>query len=156
MGLHQNVLTKTVKDLDLREVVPVNPTTSCRDAIDLMRRKRVGHLVVLGQDGRPLGLFTERMLIHLLLSDPDALQSQASEHMTTEGFTIRSNESIANVIQKMSEEEERFLCVVDDRGRPIGIAGQKSVMEYLAENFPRQVKVQLIGSKLYMDKREGA
>ena len=46
--------------------------------------------------------------------------------------------------------------VLDDEGRPVGLTGQKGVMEYIAEHFPRQGKVQLMESKLHMDHREGA
>jgi hypothetical protein len=50
----------------------------------------------------------------------------------------------------------RFLIVVDDRGRLAGLTGQKGLMEYVAEHFPRQVTVQRIGCKPFLAEREGA
>jgi hypothetical protein len=44
---------------------------------------------------------------------------------------------------------------VDRDGKPIGLTGQKGVIEFIVEHFPRQVKVQMMRSKLYMDAREG-
>ena len=45
---------------------------------------------------------------------------------------------------------------VDDAGRVTGLTGQKGLMEYVAERFPRQIKVQMMSSKLHMNTREGA
>lgn len=156
MGLHQNVMRESVSQLELREVVPVTPQMTCREAVDLMRRKRHGYVVVVDAQDRPIGMFTERVLVRLLLRGAAALEEPVSKHISPRAFIVRASEPIAKAIQMMRTHDWRFLCVVDDRGKAIGVTGQRGIMEYLAEHFPRQVKAQMIGSKLYMDQREGA
>ncbi len=50
----------------------------------------------------------------------------------------------------------RFLVVVDDEGCVAGLTGQKGLMEYIAEQFPQEVLVQLVGTEPYPHSREGA
>ena len=47
------------------------------------------------------------------------------------------------------------VVVTDDDGRVDALTGQKGLMEYVAEHFPKQVMVQRIGSPVIQD-REGA
>ena len=156
MGLRENILSHPVSQLELRPVIAVKPTDSVRQALQQMRDKRLGCVVIVDQDNRPLGKFTERLLIRLLIKDPAALDEPVGDHMAHAWGSVKSGDSIARVIECMEEKKLRFVIVVDDQGRPIGLTGQKGVMEYLVEHFPRQIKVQETGSKLYMDDREGA
>jgi hypothetical protein len=49
------------------------------------------------------------------------------------------------------------VSIVDADGRPTALTGLRGVVEYVADYFPRQVKVQPIdGSKVSIKTREGA
>jgi len=48
------------------------------------------------------------------------------------------------------------VVVVDNDGIPIGVVGQRGLMIYLTEKFPRLVKVQPMDSRVALDSREGA
>ena len=157
MGLRQDILSDPVSVLELRDLVAVKPDTTVRRAIELMRQHRLGCVVIVDDHNRPLGKFTERLLIKLLVADgPDALDQRVSEHMASAWTLVERSDPIAKVIQCMEADKLRFVVVVDEHGHPVGITGQKGVMEYVAEHFPRQVKVQETEAKLYMDQREGA
>ena len=56
MGLREDILNDPVSALELRELAAVKRTTTIRDAIGLMRENRVGCVVVLDDEGRPLGV----------------------------------------------------------------------------------------------------
>ncbi len=56
----------------------------------------------------------------------------------------------------MKIKNVRFLCVVDEDRRVVGLTGQKGLMEYVADHFPRQVMVQRIGCTPFLATREGA
>ena len=156
MGLRENILSHPVSRLELRPVIATKPTDSVRQALEQMRDKRLGCVVIVDQDNRPLGKFTERLLIKLLLKDPAALDEPVRDHMASAWGMVECGDPIARMIECMEDKKLRFVIVVDEQGHPVGLTGQKGVMEYMVEHFPRQVKVQETGSKLHLDDREGA
>ena len=103
-----------------------------------------------------LGLFSERRLVKLLADDQQFLDDPIEAHMSTESIKVSHDQPISCVLQMMQDHGLRFLVVVDDQGRIVGQTGQKSLIRYMAEHFPRSVKVQMMEAKLYMDQREGA
>ncbi len=156
MGLRNDITNAPVSDLPLREVMSVPPTATCRQAVATMRDKRLGYVLILDDAGRISGMFTERHLIKLLLADPKQLDDPIDKHMSRSDKSVRQDAPIATVIEKLQSLEWRFVCVVDEQGKAVGVTGQRGAMEYLADHFPRQVKVQKMKSKLFMDQREGA
>jgi CBS domain-containing protein len=155
MGLRQDILNAPVTELEWRQLLQIHGDKPVRAAIQLMREKRLGCVVVIGDDGRPLGKFTERDLIRLLLLSPESVDQPVGRSMSGTWGVVKSTDTIGKVIDLMDEMKLRFVIVVDDAGKPIGLTGQKGVMEYIVDHFPRQVKVQMMESKLFMDQREG-
>jgi len=143
-------------ELELRELIAVKPSTTVRQAVELMRAKRLGCVVIVDEDGKPLGKFTERLLIKLLLNHENGLDYPVADYMASAWAQIQKTDPISKVIDCMESKALRFIVIVDDQGKAIAMTGQKGVMEYIADYFPRQVKVQRMRSKLFMDQREGA
>ena len=156
MGLRQNILNDRVSDLVLRGLIAVTPKTTVRDTVRQMRSNGLGCAIIVDEDGRPLGKFTERRLICLLAENPERLDDPIDQFLESTWASVNLTDPIAKVIERLQAGGERFVTVTDERGKAVGITGQKGVMEYIADHFPRQVKVQLMESKLYMDEREGA
>ncbi len=156
MGLYQDILRAPVTDLDIRELIAIRPATSVREALRLMRERSLGCAVVVDERGRAVGKFTERVLVQLLLTQEDALDGPVSQHMDEQGCYVRTSDTIAAVLSCMKERGVRFVVVLDDDDRPVGVTGQKGLMAFIADHFPRQVKVQRMRSVVSMDEREGA
>ncbi len=156
MGLRQDILREPVSELVLRELIALKPGDTVRRAVAKMREKKLGCVVVVDADGRPLGKFTERLLIKLLLAGPQRLEEPVASHMAAVWGTIKLTDPIAKAIRVMQDKSLRFLIVLESDGRAVGLTGQRGLMEYIADHFPRAVKGQTMDSKLYMDQREGA
>ena len=156
MGLREDIRTEPVESLPLRKAVTVDPTTAVRRVVACMKEAQLGCVFVVDDRQRPVGKFTERLLIRLLVHDTSMLDDPIEKHMIPVGRCVKLDDRIADVIDEMQQTGVRFVCVVDRDGKVVSLAGQRSVMEYLADHFPRQVKVQMMESKLYMDQREGA
>ena len=156
MGLRQDILSEPVSRLVLREIIALKPTDTVRHAVATMREKKLGCVVVADADGRPMGKLTERLLIKLLLAGPGKLEEPVSAHMAAVWGTVNLTDPIAKAIRVMQDKSLRFLIVLDGDGKAVGITGQRGLMEYIVERFPRAVKGQTMDSKLYMDQREGA
>jgi CBS domain-containing protein len=156
MGLRENMLEETVAKLPLREVIKVRPGTPVRQVAEKMRKKKLGCAILVDAKGKPIGKFTERKLLRLLLESPDNLDLPVEKFSYPSGDPVALTDSIAKMIQVMQARQLRFLSVVDAKGRVVALTGQKGLMEYIAEHFPRRVKVERLQSQLSIDDREGA
>ncbi len=157
MRLKTNIQKELVSDLPLREAIIIQTDTPVSVAIDRMREKQLGCTIVVDADNKPLGTFTERIVIDLVLQQPDDLATiVVGEHMEHEWFTVKTSDTICVVLDTIQNRAARFVCVLDDAGHVVGLTGQKGLSEYVAEHFPQQVMVQRVGGKPGMKKREGA
>jgi len=157
MGLKENLQTETVSRLPCREAILISPDTSVRQAAEILQSKKLGCAVVVDPEGKPIGVFTERTLIALLLQQPDNLDNiSVRDHLEAEWFSVRDSDPISAVLDLVQNRGARFVCDLDEHGKTIGLTGQKGLSEYIADHFPEQVMVQRVGGQLGMETREGA
>jgi CBS domain-containing protein len=158
LGLRDNIIEDPVSSVALRGLFAVPAETPVREVVRQMRQLRVGCAVVVDGEGKAVGKFTERLLMKLLVSDPAGLEGPVERLMYRDPDAIGRDQPIARMIELMETRGLRFMTVVDDAGRPVALTGQKGLMGYIAEHFPRQVKVQAVEPrpKLFLDQREGA
>ena len=156
MGLKENLRNEPVSRLALREPVVASAEATVREAILEMRKRQLGCVIIVDDDHRPLGIFTEGMLRQMIVGNPAAVEEPLRDHMTREVPWIRLTDPVIKVLQAMQIEKTRFVGVIDSEGRLVGLTGQKGLMEYVADHFPQQVMVQRIGVPSYSVEREGA
>jgi len=71
-----------VKDVMVKEIITVNPTTKIRDAVELMNKNQIGCLVVT-RKGKPVGIMTERdVLKKIVCKCKNPEQTTVSEIMS--------------------------------------------------------------------------
>ena len=157
MGLREDIMNETVAQLPLRRAVTVSADSSVSDSIRLMRDHKLGCVFVVDEQGRPTGKFTERQVLKLIC-DCVPLDEPVGKHMVVipECGCVRLTDPVVKVLEGMRQTRLRFLCVVDDAGKVVSLTGQKGLMEYVTDHFPRQIKVQVMTSKMHMNTREGA
>ncbi len=155
MGLKQNFANEPVSQLDIRKPVLAGPDDSVRSAIEHMRSANLGCVIVADEHRQPLGMFTESMVVQLLTRDGAALDQPIRLHMAEQWPKVKLSDRITFVLEAMEAKNVRFIGVLDDDGRVVGLTGQKGLMEYVADHFPQQVMVQRAGSRPPQE-REGA
>jgi CBS domain-containing protein len=90
------------------------PTTTVFAAIAAMNERRIGALVVI-EAGAPIGILTERdILVRLLAAELDPKVTPVARVMTRDLITVRSDTSVAEAMQIMTEHRCRHLPVTDD------------------------------------------
>jgi len=156
MGLKENLRSDPLSRLALREPVVATAEATVRDGILQMRQRELGCVIVVDEDHRPLGIFTEGMLRRMIASNPAAVDEPICDHMARDVTWVRVADPVAKVLQAMQLKKTRFVGVIDAADRLVGLTGQKGLMEYVAEHFPQQVMVQRIGGPPYLVEREGA
>lgn len=156
MGLRESILKDPVSEISLRELIAVTRLTPVREVAARMREKRLGCAIVVDRYNKPIGKFTERRLMKLLLENPANLDKPVEKFMYNSANPIGVNEPIAKLIEMMQKQKLRFICVTDEKGRAVALTGQKGLMEYIAEQFPRAVKAEQAKTRLFTTEREGA
>ncbi len=114
------------------------PETTIGEAAGIMKTHRVG-CVLVESEGALVGIFTERDILTKLVGtgyDPAAVRVDAVMTRTVE--TLSPDDPIAFALQRMSVGGFRHIPLVES-GRPVGILSVKDIVDYLAENFPREV-----------------
>ena len=110
---------------------------------------------MVDDDQKPIGIFTESMLTQLMAHGAAPLDDPVRLQMADRLPWVKKSDPIVDVLEAMQAKNIRFICVVDEGGRVAGLTGQKGLMEYIAEHFPRQVMTQRVGSPPPRN-REGA
>lgn len=156
MALKTNLESESVAKLPLREAVKVGPSTLLRDVVAQLRAKELGCAIVVDVEDKPLGIFTERALMRLLLGGVSLDEAHVGDHLDPKFAVVALSDPIESVMLKILDEGHRFLAVVDENGRAVGLTGQRGMAEYVSEHYPQQVMVQRLGSNQSMQHREGA
>ena len=156
MPLLENMQKETVSRLAIREPVTAKGAESLRTAIGRMREQKLGCAIAVDNEQRPVGILTEAMLTQLLSENPQVIDDQVDAHLSTPCPWVQRDDPIADVVAALELKNVRFLAVIDERGRLVGLTGQKGLMEYVADHFPEQVTVQRLGGGPFPHEREGA
>ena len=144
-----------VTEVMTKDVQTISPNTAAVDAWELMRRKRIHHLVVIADSG-----------VVGVLSDRDAggrggasirARSRVSDLMTTAVVTIDPNATIRRTANLMRGRTIGCVVVVDGK-RLVGILTVSDLLELLGRGIDRPAKPQRHGlhHRVPHRKRRGA
>lgn len=106
----------------IRDIIPADPvvvtvpvSATALEAAELMTEKRVGAVLVLGADGLPCGIFTERDLMTRVVVKREALERiTIGEKMTGNLFMASPDRPVDAIAREMRQRHIRHLPVVKD------------------------------------------
>ncbi|ERH53231.1 KpsF/GutQ family sugar-phosphate isomerase [Pseudomonas chengduensis] len=120
-ALGRRLLLKVENVMHSGESLPqVKRGTSLRDALLEMTQKGLGMTVVMEDDGRLAGIFTDGDLRRTLDKGIDVRQALIDEVMTPHGKTARAEMLAAEALKIMEDHKISALVVVDDQDKPVG------------------------------------
>ncbi len=103
-----------VEDVMSSPVVTIKTTDTVLTAAKLMKKNRIGCVVVVDKLGKPHGLITERDVVRRVTAlDFVPSKMQASKSMTKPPETIDASSSITEAARKMRELKVRRLIVLE-------------------------------------------
>ncbi len=119
-------MTTTVSDFMRKKIETIGESESVQESARKMKEKNVSSLLVVGKDGNPKGLITERDLVRKACINDIRLSTVTNrELMSSPLITIDSRESPSIAADLMLQNSVRHLLVVDkstsNADRPIGI-----------------------------------
>jgi CBS domain-containing protein len=134
-------LLVTVKAILARkgsEVFTIEPTATVRDAVKLLTQRRVGALVVTGPNQRIIGIISERDIVQALSAKgAQVLDTPVAETMTRKVVTCTCNDTIAELMGRMTEGKFRHVPVVE-QDRLVGIISIGDVVKSRLEEMERE------------------
>lgn len=95
------------------DVLSLAPDDTLTQAVALLADKRIGAAPVV-EDGRILGIFSERDVIHCLkASGAAALDQRVRDVMTTPVRSVHRDEPVIGALSLMTQQRIRHLPVID-------------------------------------------
>ncbi|MHC1791016.1 CBS domain-containing protein [Solidesulfovibrio sp.] len=123
-----------VENIDCRALMRMNPVRltrqqSVRTALDHMRETNSGCVLVV-EDGKAAGIFTERDALRAIMGRPERLTDPVSAHMSGPVVCVPVDAMVYKVILFMRQKGVRRLAVVESDGSLSGIISQQDILLY--------------------------
>ena len=122
----------TVNDILLykgSQVITIEPAATLAAAVRMLAQRRIGALLVTGADHRIVGIISERDIVRVLDEKGTAvLGAPVAEVMTRRVVTCDRNETIAEIMERITSGKFRHVPVID-RGQLAGIVSIGDVVK---------------------------
>lgn len=134
--VERSLMEDPVECLNPVRPLTVQLPTSLTDAIQLMRNHHIGCVLVTTADGSLAGILTERDLLQKVAGHGfDLDQCTVQEFMTTLPETSRADHPLGYAMQRMIVCDLRYLPLVNETDRPVGIVSSRDIIDYIATKF---------------------
>jgi len=120
-----------VADIMVKEVVTAKEHDKIRDVAIRMYEKRVGSVVVVDDEGKPIGIVTERDMVYVV-ARALAPDTPVWMVMTENPVVINENALVTEAMEKMRVQNIRHLPVVNDEGKLVGMISFRDIVDFTA------------------------
>ena len=129
---------KTILSTKGSEVITIEPTATLEEAIAVLNRRRIGALVVLGTEGRVIGILSERDIVRVLSEQgAGALKHRLSQSMTRTVVTCSESDTVSEIMERMTRGRFRHIPVMQE-DRLIGIVSIGDVVKQRLTEMERE------------------
>ena len=112
---------KAILDLKGRDVVTAGPNTTVAEAANILSKKKIGAIVVVGMENRISGMFTERDLVHAIAKHgKDSLDQPLAQMMTSKVYRCHEETTVNELMELMTSRRFRHVPV-ESHGKLAGI-----------------------------------
>lgn len=122
---------KLLRDVAIRHLLTIEPTTTLRRAARIMTDRGVGSAVVI-ENETVAGIVTERDLLHALARNDDVDGQTVAAIMTQDVVSGEPGWDILRAVRSMTGGGFRHLLVME-MGEPVGIVSLRDLIEAMAE-----------------------
>lgn len=119
-----------------RPLITINTKNnpSALDVAKLMSKNKIGSVVVINVNNKPVGIITERDILRKIASENKKAQEvPAVEVMSSPLFTIRAIDSINTAAEIMTRNKVKRLVVQEQDGSITGILSVSDIAHKLAK-----------------------
>jgi CBS domain-containing protein len=128
----------SIRSMRIQPVATTPASARLHDVVSAMQKRRVA-AVVVSENDRVVGIFTERDLLNRIvgLALNDGLT--IGEVMTPNPRTLSPDDRIADAIRLMTERGYRHVPLVDAEGKGVGLISARDIVEFVARHYPKEV-----------------
>jgi len=119
-------------------VYTIRPGQTVHDAVVSMARHNIGALVAVDDEGRPVGIISERDIVRALVGAEDVLTKTVDQVMTKTVISALPQDDIQSVMQTMTDKRFRHLPVVEE-GELSGIVSIGDVIKALLAEYRGEI-----------------
>jgi CBS domain-containing protein len=120
--------------MEQKKLVTAAPDATVTQAAKLMAKRNVGAVMVV-EDGRLIGIFTERdAVFRVIAKGRDAQTTPLADVMTDAPQTVDPDKTFGYALLLMHENGFRHLPVIEN-GKPIGIISSRNALDPDLEEF---------------------
>ena len=135
-GEFQDILTEQLAVLEPRAPICVAADTSLAEVISLLKGRNVGCVLVTGERGKLIGIFTERDVLYRVTGlIHDLEQITVGSLMTRRPTTLKADAAIQHAMHLMSIHGFRQVPLVDEEDQPVGFVSFRDIVGYIEKNF---------------------
>ncbi|ADY01936.1 MAG: CBS domain-containing protein [Vulcanisaeta sp.] len=121
-----------VRDVMKEVPVTVRDDEPLISVIRIMNERNIGSIIITDEEGRVIGVFTERDLLRLVASNIDISTLTVGDVMTKDVIVIEQDASLIKAVHIMAKHGIRHLPIVDEDGKIVGIISIRDTAIILA------------------------
>lgn len=138
--IERAIVSEDIRALGLGPAITVRSDATLHDTVQLLQREHIGCVLVTDQDGKLVGIFTERdLLSKIALRDLDWKAARVADYMTADPETLHPEDRIAWALKLMHVGGYRHVPLTDEAGRPVGVVSIKDIVDFIVDLFPSPV-----------------
>ena len=118
-----------IKELIRDGVISCKSTDPITCAVAKMYMNNVGSVLIIDEDEKPVGIFTERDLVRVV-AEGISLDTPLVKVMSRKLITANTSESVISAAMKMIENNIRHLPVVEE-GKAVGMVSIRDLVRAL-------------------------
>jgi CBS domain-containing protein len=133
-----------VEEIMVKPAVTLSVSSSVREAVEIMSKNEIRCIVVLYDNGAPVGIITERdMLERVLLASKDPSTTRLWQIMSAPIIFTEPKASVEYAVTLMAERRIKQLPVIEEN-RVVGLVAitdlirSKAYLEYISSSLSAQ------------------
>ena len=142
----QQTLNSPLAGIGARSPITVAPETPLRAALETMSQAGIGSLVIAGEDGKPVGVFTRSDLLDRVVLAQLPLTTPVSEAMTPNPFMLEEHATAYDAMFAMATHSIRHVLVTDIEGRLTGVVSERDLFSLQRVGL-RQIRQSIDGAR---------
>jgi CBS domain-containing protein len=123
----QQSLNSPLQRIGTREPLCTMPDTPLREALATMSAARVGSIVLVNSERKPLGILTRSDLLDRVILAAKPLDVPVGEVMTESPVCLEEHASAYDAVMRMATHRIRHMLVVDREGRLTGLVSERDL-----------------------------
>ena len=117
-----------VKRVMKKFVVTADPSINMADAAKIMTSNRVGSIVLINKESKPIGMITNEDIVAIVSEGKNPKNVKAGGIKMREFVSVSPDDTIVNVTKKMIKTGVKRVPVVDGGGKLVGIVSEKEIV----------------------------